>query len=64
MLGVLPPVVRLLGIEPAWMRTHYGLSHRVRGALPRARQRALATVHELLARITREHDPGASTCTS
>lgn len=49
-LGSLPRATWLLGIEPARLHTHIGLSPRVRAALPRARSEA----HALLRALTRE----------
>jgi len=42
--GLLPPVVHLLGVEPARTRTGVGLSAEVRGVLPEVSRRARAWV--------------------
>ena len=61
LVGVLPQRVDLVGVEPAELRTHVGLSAAVRRALPAALVRARLQLSELLGELCAE---GAAECTN
>lgn len=54
LLGSLPQTIRLVGVEPAVLRTGIGLSPAVGRAVRAARRAARRQVHELLALLGRE----------